>query len=161
MKFIRMFSFILTLSIGASLFSQNVVEDRKSNPGKPKEVSVVFTVSNSTSSPVEVVLNYQAKKNKPVTDIQVGTVPAQSSRRFNERVVYNGLTGPNGKNGAIRIYRVNEESPLAQYSFYVENVLNSHNPKGNQVNSLTEQIDIALLDFPEFHYVISVNPKHK
>lgn len=146
----------LAIAICTATLAGDQPEERKA--GKPKEVSVVFTVSNSLDGPLEVYLAYQIKKNQPITEILVGTVPAQKTGKFHERVVYNGLVGPNGKDGAIRIFVPNTEDPLAQYSFFVDNEITQHNAKGNRVNSKTEQIDIALL--PDFS-VTSVNPKHR
>jgi hypothetical protein len=156
----RLASFALTIVVCLGVLVENRAEERKA--GKPQEVSILFTVSNSLGYDLDVELNYQIKKTGPLTNVKVGKVPAGTTKKFHERVVYNGLIGPNGKDGNISIFKSGvDEQELAAYNFYVDNTQASHNAKGNQVNSLTEQIDIALLESPDFFYVISVNPKHK
>lgn len=150
-------------AVGISLPAICGEDDGKAKPGKPKEVSVTYTFSNSSGGPLELWLTYQQKKNLPVEEHLVATVPSGTSKKGKERVVYNGLVGPAGKDGGFRVFQPNAQTPLAEKLFFVDPVGTGHNPHGNLLNPKTEQIDISVLPgdggFPQVF--ISINPEHK
>lgn len=150
------------LALGVALPVIRGEEKGAIKPGKPRVAKVDFTFSNSSGSTLELYLTYQQKKDRPVEEHLVASVPTGTTRKGREVVIYNGLVGPGGKDGGFRVFAPGGTTPLAEKLFFVA-AGSGHPPHGNLLNPNVEQIDISVLPgdggFPQFF--ISINPKHK